>query len=84
MNTYGNERALTISPPDAYTPRQLLDNRLQFQAGVSACINSHAIMIDDLNKRMGDTMAFMEWVGNTHPNVWKQYKAIKDLEEASK
>lgn len=84
MITYGNERALTVSPPDSYPIQQWSQQQTQYNNSVSATINSHAVMIDALNKRMGDMVAFMEWVSNTHPYVWGQYKAIKDLEEASK
>ena len=84
MSTYGNERALTISPPDSYPIQQWSQQQTHYNNSISATINSHAAMIDELNKRMGDMVAFIEWVGNTHPHVLQEHQAIKDLEEASK
>lgn len=76
--------ALAISTPDSFETRRYMDNEIQFRSGVAAAINDHAVMIDELNKRMGDMVAFIEWVGNTHPHVLQEHQAIKDLEEASK
>jgi hypothetical protein len=84
MNTYEDERASVVPFPDPDAIQLAATQQTRHNKLVATVLNSHSIMIDDLNKRVKDTVAFMEWVGNTHPNVWEQYKAIKDLEEVSK
>jgi hypothetical protein len=81
--TYGeNKPAVTIAP-NGYEIRKAVEIQDQFNQSVSAAINSHASKIAALHEQMGNLVAFMEWVGNTHPDVFQQYHAIKDLERAS-
>ena len=46
--------------------------------------NDHALRIDELRQDLENLRALMMWIADAHPDVIKQYYAIKDIERASK
>lgn len=51
---------------------------------LSGCVNDHAVRIDELRNDLENLRALIVWIADAHPDVIKQYCAIKDIERASK
>lgn len=75
-------------PVDLYSVKNSLANHTGMIA--DALINlghtcsDHASRIDELRNDHEDLRALLLWVTETHPDVVKQYYAVKDIERASK
>ncbi len=75
-------------PMDMYAVKNSLAN----QAGMIAdalvnlgqTANDHALRLDELRKDHEDLRALLLWITEAHPDVVKQYFAVKDIERASK
>lgn len=83
MSVYGDLKPAVVISPNDYDMRKGVDMQIQFNGSVSRAINDHANKIFELQQQVGNLVALIEWVGNTHPEVYKQYYALKDLERAS-
>jgi hypothetical protein len=81
--TYGDPKAAVVYPPSEYDLKKGTDLQNQYNQSISVAITNHAIKIDDLHQKVSNILAFVEWVGNTHPDVFEQYNAIQDLKVAS-
>lgn len=83
MSVYGDLKPAVVISPNDYDTRKGVEMQIQFNGSVSRAISDHAHKIFELQQQVGNLAALIEWVGNTHPEVYKQYYALKDLERAS-
>lgn len=83
MVSYKYHAALAPTPPDAYATVRAAEQQSNYLNTLSSTINNHAAALNELNARMGNAEAFIEWVGATYPEVVQEYSAIKDIEKAS-
>ncbi len=75
-------------PMDMYQVKHHLANQAGMVAdalvNLGQTANDHALRLDELRKDHEDLRALMVWVADAHPDVIKQYYAVKDIERASK
>jgi hypothetical protein len=83
MSAYADLKPAVVIPPRDSEIRKGVDMQVQFNGSVSHAISDHAHKIFELQQQVGNLVALIEWVGNTHPEVYKQYYALKDLERVS-
>ena len=50
---------------------------------VNSAMNDHATRIDALAQAMHSMSQLLNWVSQAHPEVLREYKAIKDIERTS-
>jgi len=75
-------------PQDMYSIKSQLQNTTHLipdaLVNLSQVTSDHASRIDELRKDHEDLRALLTWITEAHPDVVKQYYAVKDIERASK
>lgn len=75
-------------PMDMYSVRSTVTNQTGMIAdaliNLGGVTSDHASRIDELRKDHEDLRALLLWITEAHPDVVKQYYAVKDIERASK
>jgi hypothetical protein len=75
-------------PMDMYSVRSTVTNQTGMIAdaliNLGGVTSDHASRIDELRKDHEDLRALLTWIAEAHPDVVKQYHAVKDIERASK
>ena len=75
-------------PQDMYSIKSQLQNTTHLipdaLVNLSQVTSDHASRIDELRKDHEDLRALLTWIAEAHPDVVKQYHAVKDIERASK
>lgn len=74
-------------PPDKYNYQRGI-NTVNTEAAIwldqiTYTLQNHAEVIQQLQTEVGATKDIMDWIADTYPHVLKEYKAVKDIEEAS-
>lgn len=86
MSVY-NPYTTVASPPDKYNYQRGLDimkaESQQWVDQITYTLQNHADAIRHLQSELGATKDILDWVADTYPHVLKEYKAVKDIQEAS-
>lgn len=77
-----------MRPLDMYAVKARLADNLSLTGdslvNLGTVTNDHAVRIDELRNDLENLRALIVWIADAHPDVIKQYCAIKDIERASK
>ena len=86
MNIYTTNTTVA-SPPDKYNYQRGLDvmkaESQQWVDQITYTLQNHADVIRHLQNEVLATKDILDWVADTYPHVLKEYKAVKDIQEAS-
>ena len=86
MNIYTTNTTVA-SPPDKYNYQRGLDvmkaESQQWVDQITYTLQNHADAIRHLQSEVIVTKDILDWVADTYPHVLKEYKAVKDIQEAS-
>lgn len=86
MNIYTTNTTVA-SPPDKYNymrgMQAMQSESQQWVDQITYTLNNHAEAIRHLQSELGATKDILDWVADTYPHVLKEYKAVKDIQEAS-
>ena len=86
MSVY-NPYTTVASPPDKYIymrgMQAMQSESQQWVDQITYTLNNHAEAIRHLQSELGATKDILDWVADTYPHVLKEYKAVKDIQEAS-
>ena len=82
-----NQIYVVASPPDKYNYQRGLDTMKSETSmwvdQITYTLQNHADAIAILQSELGATKDILDWVADTYPHVLKEYKAVKDIEEAA-
>lgn len=86
MNAYTTNTTVE-NPPDKYSYQRGLDvmkaESKQWVDQITYTLQNHADAIRHLQSEVFVTKDILDWVADTYPHVLKEYKAVKDIQEAS-
>ena len=86
MNIYTTNTTVA-SPPDKYSymrgMQAMQSESQQWVDQITYTLNNHAEALRNLQNEVVATKDILDWVADTYPHVLKEYKAVKDIQEAS-
>ena len=84
---YNPKTGAIATPPDKYNymrgMQTMQSESQQWVDQITYTLQNHADVIRHLQSELGATKDILDWVADTYPHVLKEYKAVKDIQEAS-